>query len=145
MSDGDALWALLEHLRVSHEEGQPLIPLKEMIALRILRKLELKDCWGGEAKNKAYMWAEDLPKGGFPHGYCNRRQILDVAHRLMNAGVLTTKPSDGQIKYALATKPVVQPILDARSFESRDDLRRYFEKDAQLVPSRLLNDMWNDA
>lgn len=136
--DADSLWDLLEAARGGFEEGHPLISVRELLAYRIVRKLAAQDKWGGEAKNKAFLWEEDLPNGGFPAEFTNRREILDVAHMLASVGVLTTKKSQGEVKYALGEKSVVQPILDNRSFTRIPQLRKYFEKDARRVSSRVL-------
>jgi hypothetical protein len=136
--DTDSLWSVLEAARVGYEEGHPLISVRELLAYRIVRKLAAQDKWGGEAKNKAFLWEEDLPNGGFPAEFTNRREILDVAHMLVSVEILTTKKSQGEVKYALGSKSVVQPILDNRSFSTCPGLRKYFEKDARRVSSRAL-------
>jgi hypothetical protein len=137
--DADSLWSVLEAARAGFEEGHPLISVRELIAYRIVRKLAAQGKWGGEAKNKAFLWAEDLPNGGFPSEFTNRREILDVAQMLVSLAVLTTKTSQGQVKYALGDKPVVQPILDNQSFSKIPQLRKYFEKDARRVSFRVLS------
>lgn len=69
---------------------------------------------GGEAKNKAFLWADDLPNGGFPAEFTNRREILDFVHTSVSVEILTTKKSQGEVKYSSGSKSDVQPILDNR-------------------------------
>lgn len=137
--DADSLWACMEEVRVAYEQGHPLIPVRELLAYRIVRKLAVQDKWGGEAMNKAFLWQEDLPKGGFPSGLDDRRDILAVADMLEKSGVLSIKRSKSETKYALGPKSVVQPILDTQSFPEALNLRKYFERDHRRVSARLLN------
>jgi hypothetical protein len=136
------LWQAMEVARKEYEDGEPRIPLREIIAYLILRKLERQGKWGGTSLNKAFLWSEDLPKGGFPKDLVERRAVFDVASELERHGILQTKKSSGQKKYALGPKAVVQPILDAKAFENRPKLREFFERDGIRQPSRLLN--YND-
>lgn len=133
----DDLWRILETAREQHEDGLPRIPLREVIAYLILRKLAAQGNWGGQAKNKAFLWVDDLPNGGFPKDICDRRKILDVAHRLCNEGILVMK--EGKDKIGLGDKAVVQPILDNRSFASMPALRKFFEKEPTRVSCRILD------
>lgn len=133
------LWAIMEAAHLGYMEGHPLIPVRELLAYRIVRKLAAQDKWGGEAKNKAFLWEEDLPNGGFPAEFSEKREILNVANRLASVGILTTKTSQGKTKYALGEKSIVQPILDAQSFTGFLELRKFFERDTRRVSSRSLS------
>ena len=64
-SSADILEAC-EEARRGYEDGEPRIPIRELIAYLIVAKLARMDKWGGTATNKAFLWASDLPKGGFP-------------------------------------------------------------------------------
>jgi len=133
------IWAACETAREEYEDGHPRIPLRELIAYLILRKLERQDKWGGLALNKCFLKSEVLPNGGFPKGICSPRDIQQVADVLRNAGVLAQKKSQGRTKYALGDKAVVQPILDSKSFEAYPGLRNYFDRSTTHVPARLLD------
>lgn len=133
------IWQACETARQAYEDGEPRIPLHEAIAFLILKKLERMDKWGGKSANKAFLWSDNLPKGGFPKDLVEARDVLNVADVLHTRGILDKKMSQGQIKYALARKEVVQPILDSKSFASRPDMREYFERDLRRVPVRVLN------
>ena len=102
-----------EEARRGYEDGEPRIPLFELIAYLIIAKLARYDMWGGTALNKNLMWAEDLPNGGFPKGICTKRDILQVADSLFNARLLIRKTSKGKLKYGLGDKRTIQPILDS--------------------------------
>ena len=68
-----------EEARLAYEGGEPRIPSRELIAYLILAKLSRHDMWGGTSLNKNFLWASDLPKGGFPKGIVNARDITSVA------------------------------------------------------------------
>jgi hypothetical protein len=137
------LWQAFEDARTAYEDGEPRIPLRELIAYLILRKLEKLDRWGGTATNKAFLWSENLPKGGFPKDLVEPRVVLDVARELERHNVLQTKTSCGQRKFALGAKNIVQPILDSKSFESIPALRSFFERGPVRVRASLLD--YNDS
>lgn len=133
------IWQSCEAARTAYEAGEPLIQHRELVAYLILRKLEKLEKWGGKAKNKDFLWAADLPKGGFPKDYVNVRDVNDVAAQLLRVGILDSKISDGKKKYALGEKSIVQKILDARSFESVSELRKFFSGSQRLVSIRLMD------
>lgn len=136
------LWQALETARQEYDDGEPRIPLRELIAYLIVRKLERQDKWGGTSLNKAFLWSENLPKGGFPKDLVDKRAVFDVARELERFSVLATKVSNGQKKYALGAKPLVQPILDSRSFANVPGARAFFEREPTRVTIRLLE--YND-
>lgn len=133
-----------EEARQGYEDGEPRIPLFELIAYLIISKLAKKDKWGGTALNKNFLWAEDLPKGGFPKGICTNREVLQVADSLFNAGLLTRKKSQGQLKYALGEKKTIQPILDSTDFSTAAprSVHKIFDRSPRQVSARFLK--YND-
>jgi hypothetical protein len=133
------LWLLCETARLAYEDGEPRIHLRELIGYLIVRKLERQGKWGGTSLNKAFLWSENLPKGGFPKDILDKRDIFNVATELERFGVLTSKTSNGQKKYALGSKQIVQPILDTKSFVSCPQLYPFFRRDARLVTARQLD------
>ncbi len=132
------VWSACEAARKEYEGGEPSIPIREAIAFLILRKLERQGKWGG-TNNKNFLWSRNLPKGGFPKDIVEPCMILDAAEALVRAGVLQVKTSQGQRKYALGDKSVVQPILDTRSFASQPSLAKFFGRAAQRVSIRTLD------
>lgn len=133
------IWQACETARQAYEDGEPRVPLREVIAFLILRKLERQGKWGGESLNKSFLWSENLPKGGFPKDLVCPSEVLDVAEQLARLGILNVKKSQGQRKYALGPKSVVQPILDAKSFEIQPCIRKFFERNPKRVMASLLD------
>jgi len=132
-----------EEARRGYEDGEPRIPLFELIAYLIISKLAKQDKWGGTALNKNFLWAEDLPNGGFPKGICAKRDILQVADSLFNAGLLVRKTSLGKLKYALGDKGIIQPVLDSADFRNvARAVQKIFDRSPRQVPARLLK--YND-
>jgi|GEM_PF-3537225 len=128
-----------EDAREAYERGEPLVPNRELVAYLIIRKLIKQDKWGGTSLNKSFLWSDDLPKGGFPKDYCDKRLIMDTAEALRQNGILTTKESENQRKYALASKEIIEPILDSKSFTSQPSMEKFFRKSKALVPATLLD------
>jgi hypothetical protein len=132
------IWETCEEARNGYEFGEPLIPLRELIGFLIVSKLEKQDKWGGTAKNKNFLWATDLSKGGFPKDLCTDRQVLEVADALCAHNVLVRKGSQGETKYALADVATVRRILDSGAFANVPTLRKFFDRSPRWVASRLL-------
>ena len=122
---------------MSYEDGEPRIPLREVLAILIIKKLVANDCWGGIAKNKCFMWAHLLPKGGFPKDLADNREILNVAHMLVTYDILSMKKSQGKTKYALGDKAIVESILHSQSFDDFPKLRKFFEKSVHRISGRV--------
>ncbi|MFN0055291.1 MAG: hypothetical protein ACKV0T_24360 [Planctomycetales bacterium] len=137
------IWLACETARLAFEDGAPRIPVRELIAFLIVRKLETKSMWGGSAMNKSFLWADDLPKGGFPKDCADAREILQTADVLFNAGILSRKLSEGSWKYALGAKDAVHSILDAKAFDGFPKLQNYFAKSRSFVPAQLFD--YNDG
>ena len=89
----DDIYAACEEARKAYDDGEPRIPLRELVAYLIIAKLARHDMWGGTALNKNFLWAHDLPKGGFPKDVCTDRDIMEAADALFNVGV-RQKPAD---------------------------------------------------
>ncbi|MEX2287963.1 MAG: hypothetical protein WD648_12790 [Planctomycetaceae bacterium] len=140
-SSAEDILAACEQARLAYEDGEPRIPLRELIAYLIIAKLARMDMWGGSALNKNFLWAHDLPHGGFPKDVVDNRSVMEVADHLCNTsvGVLNRKPSENEMKYALGPKSIIDPILELRHFESIPELRKYFERSKTYVSARLLN------
>jgi hypothetical protein len=106
-----------------HAKGEPYVPLRLAATLQILWKLQKGDYWGGGSKNKAFIWASDLPKGRgvtdviAPH-------VLMVANELHLKDVLQAKTSQGDLKYALKK-------------ESLQTMHAIFRSDWEKVPKCL--------
>lgn len=132
------VWTICETARQEYEDGEPTVPLREAIAFLIMRKLKGQGKWGG-TNNKNFLWSKDLPKGGFPKDIIEPRDVINVAEALVRADVLQVKTSQGQRKYALGNKRIVQPIFDARSFASQPTLCRFFERIPKRVSIRTLD------
>ena len=134
------IYEVCEQARKAYEDGEPRIPLRELIAYLIIAKLARQDKWGGTALNKNFLWATELPKGGFPKDICTDRDIQDVASTLYNLGFLTGKKSQGEMKYALAAKELIDPILKFKSFPSDCmNLQNYFNRGTGHVSIRRLD------
>jgi hypothetical protein len=84
----------------SHDEGDPRIPRRLAAAIQLIRKLQNHNYWGGEAKNKAFCWADDLPRG---RGVtlATAPIVREVAAELADRGIFKKKVSNGGKKYAL--------------------------------------------
>jgi hypothetical protein len=83
-----------------HQKGEPYVPIRLAATLQILWKLQKGKYWGGSAKNKAFIWASDLPKGrGITDAIAPH--VLMVANELTLKGLLKSKTSQGDLKYAL--------------------------------------------
>jgi hypothetical protein len=128
-----------EHVRLGHEHGEPHIPLRELIAYLILAKLERLGKWGGTALNKSFLWSGNLAKGGFPKDIVAVGDVNEVADFLCAKSVLSQKLSDGQRKFALGSKDVVQPVLDTKNFDTLPHLKPFFEKSRTTVSARYLS------
>lgn len=135
------IWQQCEVARMGFEDGEPRIPQRELIAFLIVRKLERLKRWGGTSLNKNFLWAHDLPNGGFPKDECTPREILDVADALVNAGVLSpySKVSKGETKYALGPPETVARILESKAFAGHRKLQKYFDRSRKYVPANLLD------
>ena len=102
-----------------HAQGEPYVPLRLAATLQILWKLQKGDYWGGGAKNKAFIWASDLPKGRGITEFIGPH-VLMVANELKLKGLLQTKPSQGDLKYALNKDqlPTMHAIFQGRLGEN---------------------------
>ena len=139
-ASSEEIYAACEQARLAFEDGEPRISLRELISYLIIAKLARQDKWGGTALNKNFLWKSDLPKGGFPKDLCSDREILEAVNVLWNEGLLTAKKSEGERKYALGAKNIIQPILDSKSFPGEmRSLRNYFDRSSRQAPARLLS------
>lgn len=138
VSCAEDIWLACEEARLGYERGEPLIPLRELIAYLIVRKLHRMEKYAGEALNKNFLWAHDLPKGGFPKDIVDDRAVLDVAEALVREDILKQKRSEGKMKYGLGSVAVVAKILESRSFESCPRMQKFFSHSNRLVSARNL-------
>ncbi|HEY7310007.1 MAG TPA: hypothetical protein VH643_11665 [Gemmataceae bacterium] len=109
------LWDVVEEARRRHEEGEPLLPRKLVVAVLIVRKLRKLNHWGGNAKG--YLWHYDLAKGrGVDDRFAD--VVHEVANDLLTHGILIDKTSQGLKKYALNPnrKAEVHAIADTGTF-----------------------------
>lgn len=94
------VYGAIESALGRHEAGEPQLPARLVVAVLIVRKLIRYDYWGGGAKSKAFLYADDLPKGrGIDEslGWL----VPEVANQLVLKELLITKRSQGQLKIAL--------------------------------------------
>lgn len=132
------IWSALADLRVKHDAGEPLLPIKYVAAMHVLWKLSRERRWGGNAKS--YMWADDLPKGrGMPEDVAD--VVLEVASDLHLAGFLAHKRSKTGVKYCLNPdqQAVIYEIMDRPRYPD-DRLPMAVRKGVRQVSSRLLDD-----
>lgn len=141
--DPDTLWNACEAVRKAYEAGEPLTSVRHVIAFLIVRKLERGKYWGGGSLNKSFLWADDLPKGGFPKDLATDREIIDVAAALVREGILTCKKSQGKSKYALGGKAVIEQIIASREFPSSKSLTKFFGRSPRLSSASLMD--FNDG
>tara|TARA_R110002111_G_scaffold177181_2_gene243222 strand:- start:6224 stop:6952 length:729 start_codon:yes stop_codon:yes gene_type:complete len=124
----------------AHRAGEPRIPKRELIAFCIIAKLARGDYWAGESMNKAFLYKEDLPKGGFP-SFISKSDVFNAADALFNAELLKRKSSNGKLKYGLSNKSTIQPIIDNRSFSGNRKMIKWFQKGSETVPARELENI----
>ena len=136
--DSDTLWEACDAVRKAYNAGEPLTGVREVIAFLIIAKLERGKYWGGGSLNKAFLWANDLPKGGFPKDIATDREIIDVAAALVREGILTSKKSKAKSKYALGDKAVIKQIVNSKQFPDSASLRKFFDKSPRLSSARLI-------
>ena len=130
----------IERIVQAHENGEPTLPRKLACAILLIYKLHKGDWWGGESKNKSFMWVADLAKGrGVDKSFVDIAP--EVSNTLSQKGYLTTKPSQGKKKYALniKRKEDIEKILRDRDFPKDCLARRSFLKDKSYVSTRTLD------
>lgn len=131
-------FTLMDHLtrvRALHEAGQPLISRKKAVAILLVRKMRRYHYWAG--KDKGYIWHTDLAKGrGVDERYSDI--IQEIANDLELHGILISKISKGQRKYALnpENKRAVHAIAQNGSFEDR--LGKILLRDPNTVSAAVL-------
>lgn len=126
----------IELLQEMHNDGEPRLPHKLVVALLILAKLWKQDCWGGN--NKSYMWARDIPKGrGVPIEY--KADVSGLLNLMYLHGLLQSKPSNDGTKFALinSDRPIVAEILKTRQFPQ--SLQPILEKSRVTLSARVLD------
>ncbi len=135
----DVYSALVETLK-RHADGDPPVPIRLAAAVQMLRKMKKHKYWGGEALNKAFIKAEDLPKG---RGITEPVQgsVLEVAAELADRGILKSKTSNGRPKYALNADRIteINAIMDLNLAALSQGLQRYLLKSDQTVSARELD------
>jgi hypothetical protein len=83
-----------------HGAGDPRVPRRLVVTLRVLRKLVRGGYWGGESKNKAYIWPDEIAKGrGVDEKY--RADAKEVANTLINLGWMRRVKKQGSWKWCL--------------------------------------------
>jgi hypothetical protein len=129
-TNADSLRDAIVQILGRHQKGEPYVPIRLAATLQILWKLQKEKFWGGDAKNKAYIWARDLPKG---RGVTERiaPYVPMVANELVLKGLLKTKPSQGGLKYALDRNGL--PLMHA-----------IFRGDWEKVPEKLSSWLLNN-
>jgi hypothetical protein len=116
-ADSLELWEAIEEARSRHENGEPLLPRKMVVAILIVRKLRNRHYWGGNAKG--YLWHFELARG---RGVDERFQdVVEDANTLLLNEILIKKTSKGQIKYALNQRrdAEVHAIADSGTFQNK--------------------------
>jgi hypothetical protein len=130
--------ARCEEARLQFEGGEPRVSKREMIAFLLLAKLVRGGYWGGGAKAKDFLGRDNLANGGFPKDV-SKGEILDAADVLLSAGLLRLKTGDGQPKFGLAVKSIIDPILSNKSFSGHDNLEKWFARGKERVSVRDLD------
>lgn len=126
--------AIRELLR-RHDDGEPHIPIRFAAAIQILRKLQKHKYWGGEAMNKAFIWADDLPKGRGVTAATSGTTML-VAAELASRGLLKSKRSNGKLKFALNRDalPTMNSLFDCDWERVNNALQKWLFNDSSTVP-----------
>lgn len=127
-----------------HDDGDPQVPELLVVAALLVRKLLNNDCWGGEAKNKAFMWADDLASGrGVDIKF--RGIVNEVANQLQLKGLLITKKSQGKKKYALNPdrREDIHAFLERMAIPD-DSLRKYLYGSRSTLSARELDRIFGD-
>jgi len=88
----------------------------------------------GTALNKSFLRLPDIPNGGFPK-HVSKGEVNDVVDALFNAGILDRKLGDGNHKYGLKDKSVIEQILADFSFSAHPLMFKFFLK-ATSIRSR---------
>lgn len=127
------IYSKLEEAIDRFNGGHPRVSKREMIAFRIIEKLKRRGAWAGTALNKNFLRLPDIPNGGFPKNV-SKGEINDVVDALFNAGILDRKLGDGNWKYGLKDKSVIDQILGESSFSAHPTMTKYFMKDKATVP-----------
>jgi hypothetical protein len=119
-----------------HQQGEPYVPLRYAAAVQIFRKLQKHKYWGGEALNKSFIWASDLPKGrGITDAIAPH--VLLVANELATRNLLKTKHSRGDLKYALDRDglPTVNAIFERNWLQLDKGLQTWLMNSENTVPA----------
>ncbi len=133
---------LIDRFRLAlemHESGEPFLPERLVAALLLVRKLEKYHYWGGGAKDKSYLWADDVAKGrGIPATLATI--VKEVANQLALKGLLKTKRSQGGTKYALEPKmrKEIMRFLEERKLDDLG-LHKYLFGGAVQCSARMLD------
>lgn len=134
---GDLLGAILD-ARAIFESDEPVLPLRYVVAMLILKKLHRRGSWGGDAKG--YLWSYDIPRGGFSNELRESKVILEVVDDLYNKDVLIRKKKSGsKWKYALNPnrRLEIRRITEHECFSDKS-LKKFLMNDKRQVPARLL-------
>lgn len=133
----DLLEAIL-YAREIFESDEPVLPLRYVVAMLIIKKLHRKGCWGGDAKG--YLWSYDIPRGGFSNELRESKAILEVVDDLFNKDVLIRKKKQGtKWKYALNPdrRLEIRRITEHECFSDKS-LKNFLMNDKRQVPARLM-------
>ncbi len=135
--DAVTIYGSIADARKRFENWEPVMPLRLVLAVLIVRKLNKSNFWGGN--DKSYLWGDDLPKGGMPSGV-SPAQIYEVANALLLKNVLQVKPSGRQKKYALnpGCRDVINQLI-ADGTVVDESLRRVLTKGNRELPASLLD------
>ncbi len=126
-----------------HEDGEPLMALDVVVALLMLRKLDLERMWAGNSKG--YMWVSDIPKGrGLDEKY--RGRVDNVLNILLMQGLLIFKISNSKRKYALNPERRTEIYEFLRNRKFSDDIQRVLLRYGTVESVRVLDllDCYNE-
>lgn len=132
-TDSTQVYSKLQEALDRFNGGHPRVSRREMIAFRIIEKLKRRGAWAGTALNKSFLRLPDIPNGGFPR-YVSKGEVNDVVDALFNAGILERKLGDGNHKYGLKDKSVIEHILEDSTFRAHPAMVKFFLKDKETVP-----------
>ena len=135
-TDSADVLSAVEEACKEFDGGEPKIFKRELVAYLVVAKLDRGKFWAGTAKNKEFLWADDIPNGGFPREV-TKGEVKDAVDILHRCGVLEKKA--GKPKYGLGEKGLVQQILDSKSFASVDDrITNWLQRKPARVSAKLL-------
>ena len=94
------IWEACEEARTAYEDGEPRIPLRELIAYLIVSKLARHDMWGGTSLNKKLLVGVRPPQRRISERYLRRSRCQPGCRRVAQRRRADSKdePRGGQVR-----------------------------------------------